>query len=290
MANELGVLFNTDRLSAEEFGRYAARLDELTYHSLWLPELFTREPFATAGYLLGQTQRITLATGIANLYARDAVATVSAASALQELSGGRFILGLGVSNARLNQARGHQWQPPVTKLETYLQAMATVKLTAPQFKPPTYVAAHGPRMLATVAQLAEGATTYLMPLSHVTSARSLLGADRALTTMLFCLQQEDPALARPAARKAIAFYIGLDYYHRAWLAQGFNRADFVDGGSDRLVDALVAWGSTKQIKNRITQQLAAGANRVVVIPLSLNSAISQGQPDWTLLESLSTFS
>ena len=101
---DLGVLFNTDRLDHAEFTDYARRLEELGYESLWLPELFTRDPFAAAGFILARTSKLKLATGIANVYARDPAATVAAASTLQELSEGRFILGLGVSNARLPDA------------------------------------------------------------------------------------------------------------------------------------------------------------------------------------------
>jgi probable F420-dependent oxidoreductase len=207
---QLGALFNTDRLDHAQFLAYASRLDSLGYESLWLPELFTRDPFAAAGFLLAGTKRIKLATGIANIYARDPTATVTAAATLQELSEGRFILGLGVSNPGLNKARGHVWKNPVSKLSEYLQAMAGVRLSSPQPEYPIHVAAHGPKMLAAVAELADGANTYLMPLTHVSRSRQILGDDRALNTMLFCMREEDPERARATARKAIAVYVGLD--------------------------------------------------------------------------------
>ena len=280
---KLGVLFNTDRLNHGQFVDYARRLDSLGYESLWLPELFTRDPFAAAGYLLAETRQITLASGIANLYARDPVATVSAASTLAELSDGRYLLGLGVSNAGLNRARGHVWQNPVSKLTDYLSAMAQVKLTSPQVRVPVHVAAHGPKMLAAVAQHADGANTYLMPNEHVAIARAALGAEADLNTMLFCLLDEDPHSARATARKSIAYYVGLDYYQRAWRNLGLTDADFADGGSDRLVDALIAWGSLAQIRARIDRQFEMGASRVVVLPIGKGLG---GQPDWRLLEQL----
>lgn len=280
---QLGALFNTDRLDHAQFLAYARRLDSLGYESLWLPELFTRDPFAAAGFLLAGTERIKLATGIANIYARDPTATVTAAATLQELSEGRFILGLGVSNPGLNKARGHVWKNPVSKLSEYLQAMAGVRLSSPQPEYPIHVAAHGPKMLAAVAELADGANTYLMPLTHVSRSRQILGDDRALNTMLFCMREEDPERARTTARKAIAVYVGLDYYHRAWRGMGFSDADFTDGGSDRLIDAVVAWGSEGAIRQRLAAQFDAGATRVVVIPLGAGTG---GQPDWSLLEAL----
>ncbi len=279
----LGVLFNTDRMNNDEFVHYAKHLDNLGYESLWLPELFTRDPFAAAGYLLAETQNIMLASGIANIYARDPVATVTAASTLAELSDGRYILGLGVSNAGLNRARGHIWRNPITKLSDYLDAMATVKLTCPQVNVPIHVAAHGPKMLATVAAKADGANTYLMPPNHVAVARAALGEQLELNTMLFCLLDDNPKSARATARKSIAYYMGLDYYHRAWRSLGFNVEDFADGGSDRLIDALVAWGDLAKIQQRIDDQYSAGATRVVILPIGAGMG---GQPDWTLLEQL----
>lgn len=282
---DIGVLFNTDRLDGRELIAYAQRLDESGIESLWLPELFTREPFAAAGFLLASTSRIRLATGIANIYARDAVATVSAASALAELSEGRFILGLGVSNASLNAARGHRWEPPTGRLREYLEAMHEVRLTCPRSEFPVHVAAHGPRMLGVAAQLSDGANTYLMPVAHVSQAREVLGDAAALNTMLMCLDETDPVLARSAARKALTYYVPLDYYQRAWRAFGFDDTDFADGGSDRLIDAIVAWGDIESIRARIAAQMAAGASRVVVIPLGINLA---GAPNWHLLEQLAT--
>ncbi len=279
---KLGVLFNTDRLDRHQFLDYACRIDELGFESLWLPELFTRDPFAASAYLLANTQQVTLATGIANVYGRDATATVSAASTLAEMSDGRFLLGLGVSNAGLAKARGHAWQNPVVTLTDYLVAMAKVKLTTHQAPFETHVAAHGPKMLGVAAALADGANTYLMPTEHAVVAREAIG-DKDLNTMLFCLADENPETARDTARRAIAYYVGLDYYHRAWRTFGFGAEDFAGGGSDRLIDSVVAWGSVSDIKERIDQQHRAGATRVVVIPMGAGLG---GQPDWKLLQAI----
>ena len=101
--------------------------------------------------------------------------------------------------------------------------------------------------------------------------------------MLFCLADDNPDTARTTARRAIAYYMGLDYYHRAWRSLGYGDQDFADGGSDRLIDALVAWGSMDDIRARIAAQEAAGASRVVVIPIG---AGLNGQPDWRLLQAI----
>ncbi len=156
-------------------------------------------------------------------------------------------------------------------------------MTTTQSSFPIHVAAHGPKMLATVAKLADGANTYLMPPDHVNQARTALG-DKTLNTMLFCLLDENPDTARATIRKAVGYYMSLDYYHRAWRAFGFTDEDFANGGSDQLIDAVVAWGSIETISARLQDQTERGANRIVIIPLGAGMG---GQPDWRLLELLS---
>ena len=138
-------------------------------------------------------------------------------------------------------------------------------------------------MLAAASELVDGVNTYLMPPQHVGQAREVLGHSAALNTMLFCLNESDPAKARATARKAVQYYMDLDYYHRAWRSFGFNDTDFANGGSDALIDTLVAWGDTDHVRERIHQQYANGATRVVVIPIGGQ----QGQPDWQLLNAVS---
>lgn len=284
-ARDLGILFNTDRMKGPELVSFTQRLDELGYGSVWVPELFGREPFALAGNLLAQTERITVATGIANVYARDAVATHAAASTLAELSPDRFWLGLGVSNVGLNTARGHEWVPPLQKMRAYLDAMKRAQLTCPTGHYPTYIAAHGPKLLQLAGTEADGANTYLMTIQHTAHTRASLGTNASLNTMTMCLLCEDPVEARRLARKATAYYMGLDYYHRAWRALGFSNADFENGGSDALIDALVAWGDVDTVHARIDAHRKAGATRCVIIPLN---AAGGGAPDWTLLSELAS--
>jgi probable F420-dependent oxidoreductase len=282
-AVDIGVLFNTDRMTGTEFGEYAQRLEQAGIESVWLAELFGREPFAAAGHLLARTSTLRVGTAIANIYARDAIAAAAASATLAEMSGNRFELGLGVSNRGLNESRGHQWTEPVPRLESYLQAIASSKLTLPENSYPIHVAAHGPKMLAAAAEHADGVFTYVMNPEHTARTHAGLGAATKLTPMMMCLLCEDPDEARRLARKAIAFYTGLDYYHRAWKTLGFDHTDFANGGSDRLVDSIVAWGSIEDIQARIAEQKEAGATRVVVVPLN---AAGGGKPDWQLLEEL----
>ncbi len=281
---KIGVLFNTDRMNGPEFIDYAKRVEAAGLDSVWLAELFGREPFAAAGALLANTETLHIGTAIANIYARDAVAAAAASATLAELSNGRFELGLGVSNQGLNEQRGHTWTPPVPRLTDYLQTIRNTKLAVPANDGyPIHVAAHGPKMLETAAANADGVFTYLMNPEHTARTRGGVGAATAVSPMMMCLLCPDPDDARRLARKAIGYYTGLDYYHRAWRTLGFGDDDFGNGGSDALVDAVVAWGTAEDIRQRLAAQAEAGADRVVVIPLN---AAGGGQPDWTLLEEL----
>jgi probable F420-dependent oxidoreductase len=283
---EIGVLFSTDRMHGPDFVDYAKRVEDVGIHSVWLAELFGREPFAAAGVLLANTDSLVVGTAIANIYARDAVATAAASSTLAELSGNRFQLGLGVSNKGLVGMRGHQWQPPVSLLSEYLEQIAAARIDVPANDYLIYVAAHGPKMLEAASVGANGVFTYLMSPEHTArTVRSVAASvtPTAVSPMMMCLRCEDPAAARALARKAIAYYVTLDYYHRAWRTLGFDDIDFENGGSDRLVDSIVAWGGVGTIRERLAAQAEAGASRVVVIPLN---AAGGGQPDWGLLDEL----
>lgn len=268
MSAGIGVIASTENLNAEALCAFAARLESLGFESLWLPELFGREPVATAGYLLGCTERLKLATGIANVYVRDAHAMAQTRRTLAELSAGRFILGLGVSNPGLNETRGHRWEMPLPKMRSYLEAMAAAHLEGPEPSTPAplHIAAHGPRLQALGAEQADGIITYLMPPAHTAASRERIGSAASLSVVCPFLAATDPTEARGKARKALRYYLTLDYYHREWRKLGFADDDFAAGGSDRLIDALVAWGDQAALQARLNDYREAGANRVIAMP------------------------
>src|SRR5262245_60708583 len=268
-----GVLVTTEPFRTEELVKFAKTLEISGYDSLWLPELFGREPMATAGYLLARTERIAVATGIANVYVRDAHVMAQTRQTLAELSGGRFMLGLGVSNANMNKSRGHAWQNPLSKMTAYLDALDTIEVTAPApaAKCPTYIAAHGPKLQALGARRADGVITYVMPPVHTLESRTRIGATPALNAMAMFLAEADPKIARAKARSALKMYVRLDYYHREWRKLGFGDTDFADGGSDRLIDTLVAWGDRDTLLERAAAFEQAGASRLIVVPLGLRT-------------------
>ena len=280
------VIFYTDGLDAAELEAFALRIEGLGYEALWIPEFFGREPFSTVSYVLARTTRLRVATGIANVYARDALVAAQARHTLAELSGGRFILGLGVSHPPMAEAHGQPWLPPVRKMREYLDTIEATQVgsPAPAAPAPIWIAAHGPGLLALAGARAEGANTYLMPPPHTRRAREIVGPEPRLNVVLPSCLCEDAELARRIGRKALSIYLPLPAYQRQWLAWGFAADDFANGGSDHLVDSVIAWGSEERIRERIEAHRAAGASHVVVSPL--NPEGEGPRPHWKLLEAM----
>lgn len=280
-----GVLTGTDRMGPEEIEAYALRLESLGYRALWLPDMLGRELFAVAGFVLAHTTRLHVATGIANVYTRDAVATAREARTLTDLYGPRFALGLGVSHPMVAEHTGQPWIPPFTKLSTYLDDIASANQTFPRpvAEVPIYIAAHGPKLLQLAARKADGANTYLMPPEHTRQAREALGDGKTLNVVLPCCLCEEPERAREVGRKGLAMYTRLPAYQRQWTRLGFSTSDFADGASDGLVDALVAWGGESALRDRIAAYRDAGADRVQILPYSAEAG---GGTPWRLLETL----
>jgi len=279
-----GVIFFTDGLAAPELASFALRLESLGYDALWVPELFGREPYVTASFVLARTERLKVATGIANVYSHVAIVAAQCRQTLAELFGGRFVLGLGVSHPPMAKAHGLQWVPPVRKMSDYLDAIEGAKLQAPEpeHPAPIWISAHGPGLLKLASQRADGANTYLMPPSHTARAREILGPDKRLNVVVPSCLCEDAATARSTGRKALQIYLPLPAYRRQWLQWGFGDDDFENGGSDRLIDSLLAWGSEQTIRARMQEHLDAGADQIEVSPLN-----PEGRgPHWKLLEAL----
>jgi len=282
----LGVWTWLDALTAAEAVAFARRVEAWGYSALWVPEAVGREPFALLGFLAAGSSRLVLATGIANIYARDALATRSAQLTLAELTGGRFLLGLGVSHAPMVQGlRGHAYGPPVAAMRAYLDAMERAPYVGPQppEPPPTVLAALRPRMLELSAERARGAHPYLVPPDHTARAREILGKRAWLCPEQMVLLETDASKARGIARQNLRIYLGLPNYQANLRWLGFSDADFLDGGSDRLVDALVAWGDERAIAARIRAHHDAGADHVCIQPFRPDGLPG---PDARLLEAL----
>jgi len=283
---KLGIWFFTDAMAAPEAAEFVQRIEAQGYGALWIPETMGREPFAHSAWLLANTQRLVIATGIANIYGRDALAAASAQRTLNEQSGGRFLLGLGVSHAPLVQGvRGHEYRAPLATMRAYLEGMAKANYMAvpPAETPRTVIAALGPKMLALAAELADGAHPYLVPPEHTAQAREAMGPDALLCTEQKVLLETDPSRAREIARRALAMYLGLPNYRRNLLRLGFSESDLNDGGSDKVVDSLVAWGDIRAIESRVKAHFDAGADHVCIQPLNPEGL---PRPDERVLEAL----
>ncbi|MGH8149164.1 MAG: TIGR03620 family F420-dependent LLM class oxidoreductase [Steroidobacteraceae bacterium] len=286
---KLGVWAFTDSMTAAEAAAFAARCERWGYSAFWIPEAFGRNPFPFAAWLLAHTERLIVATGIASIYARDPLAMRTAQMTLAEQSGGRFLLGMGVSHAHMvEQVRGQAYDPkPVSRMRAYLERMSEVKYRAPApaERPPVVLAALGPKMLELAGTHADGAHPYNVTPEHSALARRILGPGKWLCTEQKVLLETDPARARAIARQSLKVYLGAANYVNNLRRLGFGDADLAGEGSDRLVDALVAWGDVEAIRARIEAHWAAGADQVCVQALNPDPAQAR-RPDARLLEQL----
>lgn len=253
------------RLPSSATAAIAAEVQRLGFRAIWFPESVGKEPFTLAGLLLAQSELI-VATGIATIWVRDATVTANAAKTLAEAYPGRFVLGLGVGHEPFITARGHDYRRPYAAMERYLAEMKSVPFIGkePKSPAPVLIAALGPRMLALAGSAGEGAHTYLVPVEHTETARRLLGRSAYLAPEQAVVVSEDAAEARAIGRRHVEFYLPLANQRSNLMRLGFGDSDLRHGGSDRLIDALVAWGSVTDVQQRIAAHLEAGADHVAV--------------------------
>ena len=266
---KLGVWTFVDAMPAPEVAAFARRLEDWGYGALWLPEAVGREPFGLIGYLAAHTESLVFATGIANIYARDAMTMNAIHKTLAEIAPGRFVLGMGVSHAPLvSDIRGHAYGKPVTTMRNYLEAMeqALFLSVPPEQEAPIVLAALRTNMLKLAAEKTRGAHPYFVPPEHTAKARDTLGSEAWLCPEQMVLLETDADNARRVARKHMATYIDLPNYRNNLLELDFTEDDFADGGSDKLVDAIVAWGDEDAIRQRIQAHRDAGADHVCIQP------------------------
>jgi probable F420-dependent oxidoreductase len=246
----------------------ARELEELGYGALWFGEAFGREVLANAGLLLAATKRMVIATGIANIYARDAVAMASGQKTLAEAYPNRFLLGLGVSHVPLVELlRGHRYDnKPVATMRAYLDAMdkAPYQSVPPPTKPARVLAALGPKMLELSGEHADGAHPYNVNPEHTAAAREILGPQPYLCPEQAVVLETDPDKARAIGRVFLGLYLTLPNYTNNFLRHGFGEDDLKDGGSKKLIDAIIAWGDLNAIRTRIGEHHAAGADHVCI--------------------------
>jgi len=283
---KLGVFTFTESMNATELADLAQRVEALGYSTLWYPEAFHYETFGLGGYLLSKTRTLVVGSGIANIYARDPAAAAMGHNTLNELYGGRFVLGLGVSHAPIvSNLRGHEYKKPLATMRAYLDGMDAAwksTRTAPA-RAQVVLAALGPKMSELAAQRTLGAFPYNITPEQAKIARGIMGPNSAVICEHKVCLTTDAAVARKVARANLAMYLTLPNYYENWYRLGFNASDLENGGSDRLMDALVAWGDAAAIKVKLRPYFDHGADQVVIQPLRPDGAPG---PDWAALEAL----
>jgi probable F420-dependent oxidoreductase len=286
---KLGVWYFLDGMPAAAAADAAQRIEKLGYSALWIPETAGRNPLVQASWLLANTKKLILATGIANIYHREPGVAVAAQKALAEQSGNRFLLGIGVSHKPFVEGvRGLTYRPPVATMRDYLKKMAVAPYQSvePSEEPPTVIAALGPKMLELARDQCTGAHPYFVSPEHTSFARNILGPDKWLCVEQKVILEPDAATARDLARPVAQIYAGLPNYRNNWLRMGLSERDLENGGSDKFIDATFAWGTVDQIRARINEHFDAGADHVCIQPVNPNGQF--GDLHWEALEALAS--
>jgi probable F420-dependent oxidoreductase len=263
-----------DAVSPERSAETAREIESLGYAALWYPEAWGREALTNAGLLLSSTSTLIVASGIANIWGRDAVAASNGAKTLSAAYGERFVLGLGVSHEPLvERLRGHEYKTPLSAMREFLLAMDKAPMFADEgsTRVARVLAALGPKMLELAATLADGALPYLVTPEHTALARESLGEQfLAVEQAVVFGQSREEYLRR--AHEHLEIYTGLDNYRASWRRLGFGEDDFVRGGSERLCEAMVVHGDESAVLERVTQHRDAGADHVCLQVLSADIA------------------
>lgn len=276
-----GVWQFTDGISSAEGREMAQRIESLGYSALWIPEALGRHAFVNAANLLMATDELVIATGIAGIHNRPAWATKMAATELDELSDGRFVLGLGVSHAPMVGLRGVDYSKPLTMMREYLDVIDEAVTMTPGAMPPVVLAALGPKMLELSATRTAGAHPYWTTPEHTAQAREIIGPDAWLCVEQKCVLTTDRDVAHARANEQLDIYIALPNYRNNWFRLGFSE-DEVDNRAPRFLDAVVAWGDEDTIAARLQEHVDAGASHVCI--QAVDTSGERNHPDWNLLE------
>lgn len=262
---QLGLWTNEfDCLPIAQAKEATAEIEVLGYSALWLGELSGREAMTQAALLLSATSRMTVATGMANVYGRDPVTMAQAQRTLLEAYGDRFVLGLGISHPWfVEQVRGLKYGPRVPTMRAYLD-----KMDAAQFGPPgadkrgpRVIGAVGTNMLRLAAERASGALPLGVPVEHTVRTRQLMGPKAFLGVIQAVLLGPDNEATRQKARA----YVAESLPNRADMLRSLGYSVDLGGpGADRLVRAMVAWGDQDAIASRVREHLDAGADHVAL--------------------------
>ncbi|MEV7085143.1 TIGR03620 family F420-dependent LLM class oxidoreductase [Streptomyces sp. NPDC093085] len=260
---------------AGEIAEALAEVDELGYGTLWLGG---SPSVAEAGAVVAATSGVTVATGILSVRQYDAAAVAREVAGIERAAPGRFVLGLGVSHDALDPESAPRYARPYTAMAGYLDGLDAAPEPVPARN--RVLAALGPRMLRLAAERTAGAHPYLITVEHTALARAELGPDALLAPEVGVVLDADLDRARETARDALARYLLLPNYTRNLLRLGFAEADFADGGSPRLLDALYALGGLDAVRARVEAHRAAGADHVALQVLTPGPAPALPRAEW----------
>ena len=266
-----------ERMTAADAGRFANEVESLGFKTLWIQEsLGSKEIFAHAGILLAATKTLIVATGIANIWARDPVAMANGAKTLSEAYPDRFLLGVGVSHKPSVAIRGGRYQKPLAHMRAYLDAMDKAPFVGPNRDdppPPRVLAALGPQMLRLAAERSLGAHSYFVPVEHTAVARKELGPEPLLAVEQAAVVGMDREKVLAAAKRHTKYYLAFENNSNTLRRLGWSDADLAESGSEKLIDAIVAWGDAAAIGARVAAHHAAGADHVCLQVLGGDSLV-----------------
>ena len=247
---------------AAEASEVAAELEELGFGALWVSG--GQQPGLSARFrkVLDGTSTLRVATGILNIWLTGADEIARSVAELEGAHPDRFLLGLGVSHAPLVERGGHAYTRPYGRMAAWLGDLDAGEPTVPADR--RILAALGPKMLTLAADRSAGAHPYFVPVQHTVVARQLLGEAAVLAPEQAVVLETDPERARRIARAHAEGYLVMPNYTNNLRSLGFGDEDFQAGGSDRLVDAVVAWGDAEAAARRVHEHLEAGADHVCV--------------------------
>jgi len=239
-----------------------AELESLGYRAAWIPDV-GGDVFGAVENLLQGSKTMTIATGILNLWMHTPEETAAEHARLTGVHGPRFMVGIGVSHAPLiDHAEAGRYRTPLAKTAEFLDGLdaAPIPLAAED----RMLAALGPKMLQLAGERTAGTHPYLVTPEHTAQARAALGPIATIAAEQAVILDTNPETARSVARLNLAPYLGLPNYTNNWKRIGFTDDDLADGGSDRLVDAFVAWGDDTAIRERVQAHRDAGADHVCI--------------------------
>jgi probable F420-dependent oxidoreductase len=272
-------LRSEDPEQQDEIRRAAAEVEDLGYGAIWLGG---SSSVRHAAHLAASTSRIVPATGILNIWFEDADTVARQRDDLEHTHPGRFLLGLGASHAELAQ----QYQRPYSTMGRYLDALDAAAPPVPADR--RVLAALGPKMLGLARDRAAGAHPYLVTPEYVAQARDILGGEPLLAPEVTVVLDSDPHTARRTARGFLHYYLKLPNYAVNLKRLGFTDDDLADAGSDRLVDALVVWGTDETIHSRLHRFLTAGADHLALQVVTGDGRATPPLPQWRRLARITT--